>query len=136
MSDDVRWILLYTRRQAEEWAAVNLRRQGFETVLPMVRSRGQLSPLFPRYLFAGLPEGDSARAMQHTFGVQYTVMCGMEPARVTAGIIAEIRARMNTHGVVTLDGAEPADPLFAARQRDRLLVLERLAAAGFRVRAA
>ena len=48
------WQLLYTKSRAEEWVEINLRKQGFATLLPRVRSRSGFGPLFPRYLFAGV----------------------------------------------------------------------------------
>ena len=136
MSSDLRWVLLYTKVHAEDWASINLRKQGFVTLLPRVRARGGIAPLFPRYLFAGYPLGARHAAMQNTFGVLYVVSCGEQPARVPNDVIAIMRERMDPHDIVTLDSRPGPDPLFAARQRERLQALERFAAAGFRVRAA
>jgi transcriptional antiterminator RfaH len=136
MSNAVHWILLYTKPHAEDWAAVNLRRQGFDTLLPRVRARGALTPLFPRYLFAAHSLARTPPAMQHTFGVLYVVRCGDRPAIVPPDVIAGIRERMDDRGIVTLVRRPPEDELFARRQRDRLRALEQFAAAGFRVRAA
>ena len=74
--------------------------------------------------------------MHSTFGVMYTVSFGDGAARVPDEVIAEIRSRMDAHGVVALEAREREDPLFARRQRDRIRTLEKFAAAGFRVRAA
>ena len=136
VSPELRWVLLYTKQHAEEWAEINLRKQGFSTLLPRVRSRGALAPLFPRYLFAGHSESRTPRVMHSTFGVMYTVSFGDGAARVPDEVIAEIRSRMDAHGVVALEAREREDPLFARRQRDRIRTLEKFAAAGFRVRAA
>lgn len=138
MSDNRRWVLLYTKVHAEAWAEINLRRQGFPTLLPRIRSRGATAPLFPRYVFASCADPHSLpKALHSTLGVQSVVMCGAAPARVPDEIIAEICARMDEHGIVTLDAARDREhALLASRQRERLAALERLAAAGFRVRAA
>ena len=137
MSPDVRWVLLYTKQHAESWAEINLRNQGFLTLLPRVRMRTGVAPLFPRYLFAAYADAQRPSTMQNTFGVMYVVQCGEFPARVHCDVIAEIRDRMDHHGVVRLDATESASvALFAKRQRDRLQALEKFAAAGFRVRAA
>ena len=133
MSRDVRWVLLYTKRHAEQWAEINLRNQGFLTLLPRVRTRTGVVPLFPRYLFAGHEDDRRTSAMHNTFGVKYVVQSGELPARVHDDVIAEIRDRMDHHGLVRLDATESAaGALFAERQRDRLRALEKFAASGCR----
>jgi transcriptional antiterminator RfaH len=130
------WRLLYTKPHAEAWADINLRRQGFATLLPRIRQRSALALLFPRYIFSGHPADRPIASLRSTFGVLYVVHCGDRPARVPIEVIEEIRSRMDAHGVVRLDEAPRADPLFAKAQRERLRALERLAQAGFRVRMA
>jgi transcriptional antiterminator RfaH len=127
------WVLLYTKPFAESWADINLRRQGFATLLPLVRRRGGFGPLFPRYLFAGYRPGQSCAPLRSTRGVLYLVHCGAHPARVPADVIRDIRSRMDAHGVVAVDPAPRPDPLFAKAERDRIRALEKLARAGFRV---
>ena len=126
------WVLLYTKPYAETWAEANLRRQGFATLLPRVRRRGSLGPLFPRYLFAGCTPGHPTDPLRSTRGVSYVVHCGERPARVPASVIEEVRARMDASGVVALE-ASNRDPLFASAARERIRTLEKLARAGFRV---
>ena len=130
------WRLLYTKPRAEAWVDANLRKQGFDVLLPRVRGRAGFGPLFPRYVFAGFVKGQRPDAMASTYGVQYVVHCGRAPAMVPAGVIAGLRARMDARGVVTVERSSDADPLFAAQQRRRLDALARFAAAGFRVRIA
>lgn len=129
------WQLLYTKPRAEEWVEINLRKQGFATLFPRVRSRSGFGPLFPRYLFAGFEAEQSSRPMRSTLGVLYVVHCGDKPARVSPGVIDEVRGRMDAHGVVTVDGAPAADPLFARRERERTRALVKLVEAGWRVKA-
>ena len=136
MSTDLRWVLLYTKPHAEAWAEINLRNQGFSTLLPRVRARGGIAPLFPRYLFAACEESRVASSMQHTLGVLYVVQCGAQAARVPVEVIEEIRSRMDAAGMVQLDLGPSPDPLFDKRQRERLRAIEKFAEAGFRVRAA
>ena len=136
MTSDLRWVLLYTKPHAEAWAEINLRKQGFSTLLPRVRARGGIAPLFPRYLFAAHAEDRVASAMQHTLGVLYVVRCGEHAARVPGDVIADICSRMDAAGIVRLDLEPALDPLFAAQQRDRIRALQKFAEAGFRVRAA
>ena len=128
------WRLLYTKPRAEVWAEINLRRQGFMTLLPRIRQRAQFSPLFPRYIFVGHEAGQRVASLTSTLGVQYVVRCGAEAARVPLAIIDEIRARMDAHGVVRLDETPRPNPLLARQQRERVYALERLVEAGFRVR--
>ncbi len=127
------WLLLYTKARAESWAEINLRKQGFATLLPRVRQRHGFAPLFPRYVFVGAPVAGGFRSVRSTRGVQYVVHCGDRPARVPLEIIDEIRARMDDLGVVQLDDQPGVDPLFARRERERVRALVKFAQAGFRV---
>jgi hypothetical protein len=130
---DQSWLLLYTKARAEIWADINLRKQGFATLLPLVRQRDGFGPLFPRYLFVGAPLGTDFRSARSTRGVLYVVRCGEKPARVPLAVVDDIRARMDEHGVVELGSRLAADPLFARRERERVRALVKLAQAGFRV---
>ena len=130
---DLCWLLLYTKARAESWADVNLRKQGFATLLPRVRQRDGFGPLFPRYVFVGAPLGTDFRPARSTRGVLYVVHSGENPARVPLDVIDEIRARMDEHGVVELERRPLLDPLFARRERERVRALVKFAQAGFRV---
>ena len=127
------WLLLYTKARAESWAEMNLRKQGFATLLPRVRHRNGFGPLFPRYVFVGAPAGMDFRSARSTRGVLYVVQCGDHPARVPHEVIEQIRARMDDHGVVAVEGRPLIDPLFARRERERVRALVKFAQAGFRV---
>jgi transcriptional antiterminator RfaH len=130
---DLCWLLLYTKARAETWADINLRKQGFATLLPLVRKRDGFGPLFPRYVFVGAPVGTDFRPARSTRGVLYVVQFGDSPARVPAEVIDDVRARMDGQGVVALDGPSRVDPLYARRERDRVRALVKFARAGFRV---
>jgi transcriptional antiterminator RfaH len=130
---DLCWLLLYTKARAESWADINLRKQGFATLLPRVRQRAGFAPLFPRYIFVGASAGMDFRPARSTRGVLYVVHCGENPARVPHEVIDHVRARMDDHGVVQLEGRPVADPLFARRERERVQALVKLARAGFRI---
>ena len=130
---DLCWLLLYTKARAESWADINLRRQGFATLLPRVRQRDAFGPLFPRYVFVGAPSGTDFRPARSTRGVLYVVHAGEKPARVPLEVIDGIRARMDEQGVVELERRPLVDPLFARRERERVRALVKFAQAGFRV---
>ena len=127
------WLLLYTKARAESWADINLRKQGFATLLPRVRQQNGFGPLFPRYVFVGAAVAADLRPARNTRGVLYVVRCGEQPARVPIEVIDDIRARMDEHGVVELEGRPLVDPLFARRERERVRALVKFAQAGFRV---
>ena len=135
-SGEMCWQLLYTKSRAEEWVDVNLRRQGYSTLLPRVRARSGYRPLFPRYIFAGFEADRSARELRSTRGVSYVVQCGEHPARVPGSVITEIRGRMDQWGVVVVDAAPQPGSLFGAAERERVRALVRFAEAGWRVRVA
>jgi hypothetical protein len=61
------------------------------------------------------------------------VHCGEKPARVPLEVVRGIRARMDEHGVVELEGRPLVDSLFARRERERVRALVKFAQAGFRV---
>jgi transcription antitermination factor NusG len=130
---DVCWRLLYTKARAESWAEINLRKQGFVTLMPRVRQRDGLGPLFPRYLFVGAQAESDFRPVRSTRGVLYVVQCGEQPARVSPDVIDTIRRRMDAQGIVHLDDQPVIDPLFARRERERVRALVKFAQAGFRV---
>src|SRR5579872_2198851 len=111
-SGEMCWQLLYTKSRAEEWVDVNLRRQGYSTLLPRVRARSGYRPLFPRYIFAGFEADRSVRELRSTRGVSYVVQCGEQAARVPIAVISEIEGRMDAWGVVVVDVKAEPDSLF------------------------
>ena len=133
---ELSWILVYTKAHSEAWTDINLRRQGFETLMPRVAARGGFRPLFPRYVFVGADKHLCTQPVRSTLGVMYVVHYGEQPAAVPMHVIDEIRGRMNENGVVHLAAKAAPDDLFARRERDRLRTLIKLSAAGFRVRSA
>jgi transcriptional antiterminator RfaH len=133
---ELSWRLLYTKPHAESWAEVNLRKQGYIVLLPRVSTKAGFAPLFPRYLFAGVEAEQPSTSIRSTFGVQYVVQCGDRPAEVPEDVVADIRSRMDSHGVVHLEDRPKPDPLFAKRERERVRTLVKLAEAGFRVKLA
>ena len=98
------WYLIHTKPRQEKCALENLHRQGYQCYLPTLPSemlrQGRLTvsdvPLFPRYLFIRLGQGDSAKSwapIRSTKGVSRLVSFGIEPARVDDGLIDLLRAQ-------------------------------------------
>jgi transcriptional antiterminator RfaH len=96
------WYLVYTKPRQEMCALENLRRQGYQCYLPLLPSenlrQGGLTvsdaPLFPRYLFIQLGQGDSVKSwgpIRSTKGVSRLVSFGGGPARVDEGLIERLR---------------------------------------------
>ena len=98
----VRWYLIRTKPGGEATAQENLRRQGFEIYLPRVqqtvrrlgRWRESIAPLFPRYLFLRLAEGEQALApVRSSVGVSDIVRFGSCYAIVPDHIVRSLQGR-------------------------------------------
>lgn len=96
------WYLVQSKPRNEMRALENLLRQGYETYLPLMEverlQRGKLlhkqEPLFPRYLFLHLEEGnDNWGPIRSTFGVAGMVRFGLDYACVSDAVIEVIRER-------------------------------------------
>ena len=126
MSDTVYWGVVRTRPRQEHRADENLRRQGYETLLPIrevtLRQARRLVtrrvPLFPSYLFVRLGAA-SCRGISSTRGVSQLVAGdGGRPRRVGDAVISEIRANCDADGLFASAIAEVA----SAPSPDRLWV--------------
>src|SRR5450432_1144425 len=98
----VRWYLIRTKPGGEATAQKNLIRQGFEIYLPRVRQtvrrlgrwRENIAPLFPRYLFLRLAEGEQALApVRSSTGVTHVVRFGSCYAIVPDHIVRSLQGR-------------------------------------------
>ncbi|HEY4075234.1 MAG TPA: transcription/translation regulatory transformer protein RfaH [Herbaspirillum sp.] len=98
------WYLVHTKPRQEKRALENLERQGYQCYLPTLPSerlrQGILAmadePLFPRYLFILLGQGDSAKSwapIRSTKGVSRLVCFGTDPAKIDDGLIELLRAQ-------------------------------------------
>lgn len=96
------WYLVQSKPRNESRALENLLRQGYETYLPLIEverlQRGKLlrnmEPLFPRYLFLHLEEGnDNWGPIRSTLGVAGMVRFGQRYAAVPDLVIEAIRER-------------------------------------------
>ena len=96
------WYLVQSKPRNEARALENLVRQGYETYLPLMEverlQRGKLlkkmEPLFPRYLFLHLEEGnDNWGPIRSTLGVAGMVRFGQAYAVVSDEVMAAVRER-------------------------------------------
>ena len=96
------WYLVQSKPRNEMRALENLVRQGYETFLPLIEveriQRGQLlkkmEPLFPRYLFLQLEEGnDNWGPIRSTLGVAGMVRFGLSYASVSDEVLDAVRER-------------------------------------------
>lgn len=98
------WYLVYTKLRQERCALENLQRQDYQCYFPTIPferfRQGRLTianePLFPRYLFIRLGQGDAAKSwapIRSTRGVSRLVTFGIEPARVHDGLIELLQAQ-------------------------------------------
>ena len=119
------WYLVHTKPRQEHCALENLERQGYPCYLPTRPTeklhQGSLSisnePLFPRYLFIRLEQGDTAKSwapIRSTKGVNRLVSFGIEPAKVDERLIEVLRAQEASMQ------AEP-ESLFKRGERVRLM---------------
>lgn len=115
------WLLAYTKPHGEALAEENLRRQGFETLSPLLRVHRRRrehwhwveEPLFPRYVFVGVPEGQAWAPIRSTIGVASLVRFGGRVATVPDLLIEELR----TAG----DLAGPQRTVFLEGQKVRIV---------------
>lgn len=102
-ADPRRWFCVQSHPQAERWADENLRRQGYETFLPVhdVRVRDRVTrtmthiverPYLPGYLFVRFDrDRDSWGPICHTRGVKRLFMStGYRPVPVPESYIADL----------------------------------------------
>ena len=98
MTAPIHWLLAYTKPRSEKVAEENLRRQGFECVLPWIsvqkRRRGRWlwidEPLFPRYIFVGAHAEQSWAPVRSTLGVTSLVRFGTQFATVPETLIHDL----------------------------------------------
>jgi transcriptional antiterminator RfaH len=98
----LRWYLVYTKPASEALALKNLARQHYDAYLPRVlqtvrcagRRHERVRPLFPRYLFLRLNEGQQALGpVASTVGVAGIVRFGSRYTVVPDRVICDLRAR-------------------------------------------
>ena len=94
------WLVVHSKARAEELAAENLRRQGYEVFLPQLRQRKRrqnrwqwvTGPLFPRYLFVNVVLGEQDTAViRSTIGVASLVRFGQALVPIPDAVIDYLR---------------------------------------------
>lgn len=94
------WYAVHTKPRQEFIAEENLRRQAYETYLPLIkeakRYKGKwqhiIEPLFPRYLFISLKLGiDNIQAIHSTRGVSTLVRFGIEPTPIPNSFVEALK---------------------------------------------
>lgn len=105
------WYLVHTKSGRELLADENLRRQGYQTYLPLERrtirhARRTLEGVrayFPGYLFVALDLTCRVWSpINSTFGVLRLVGGPEGPSRAPAGLVEGLRAASNSRGVLNL----------------------------------
>lgn len=108
-SDDVipTWLLAQLKPNCVHIAERNLKRQGFQTFLPLeevtARRRGKfmtaLRPLFPGYIFVAADAATGQwRPINSTYGVARVVSFGQEPAPVPIAVVNQLMCRCDRSG--------------------------------------
>ena len=103
------WYLAQLKPNAAGIAQRNLKRQGFETFLPLEEITRQRNgrfvtatrPLFPGYVFVAFDPGQGHwRAVNSTHGITRLVRFGPIPAEVPADLVTQLRLRCDSQGKV------------------------------------
>jgi len=106
--NDRAWFLVYTKPRAENLAQENLLRQGFDTYLPLIRTKRRkqgkyvavVEAMFSRYLFIHLNfTTDNWSPIRSTIGVANMVRFNGLPSMVPAALIESIKAMEDEQGV-------------------------------------
>lgn len=106
---DKSWYLAQTKPNCWKIANRNLRRQGFETFLPVeeVTRRAaakfikSTKPLFPGYLFLAFNSSSNCwRSVNSTYGVSKIVSFGSTPALIPADLVKAIKLRCDQDGLL------------------------------------
>lgn len=119
------WHLIYTKLKMEGKALDNLKNQGYECYLPLMkiqkRIRNQLMvskvPLFPRYMFVNLNQDFFAKSwgpIRSTKGVSGLVKFGSDPAIIDEEVIKLLRFKEEQY-------ASNIEPLFKVGETLRIL---------------
>jgi len=100
VTENSKWILVYTKAKEEQKAKRNLQNQGFEIFLPMIsfaklnQSKSiTLKAMFPGYLFVKInTELDKWNRIRSTRGVSHLVVFGQRLAEIPNQVIAYLKS--------------------------------------------
>ena len=109
----IAWHVVETHPQEEQKANYNLRRQNFETFLPLfgrlvATKKGarkvNLRALFPGYMFVQFDANITPwSCINSTFGAKRILMTGGAPGRISDSVMDSIRSRVDKFGVMLED---------------------------------
>ena len=106
------WYVVNTKAREETKALFNLKRQGFNAYLPQYKKTRRharrtdtvLAPLFPKYLFVEFDlDMENWSCINSTIGVSHLIKFGAMPTPVPSKLVAEIHAREDAEGMVSLN---------------------------------
>jgi transcription antitermination factor NusG len=101
------WYVVYTKPHKEESALFHLHLKGVKVffprlfLLPPLRVRKQLIPLFPNYLFVWVRLPEEYDCVTWTPGVKRFVCFNDNPAPLEQGIVTYLMEQANSQGVIT-----------------------------------
>lgn len=106
------WALVVSQPNKERLAVQNIRNQGYEYYLPMIREKvirqgKQIElarPLFRNYIFTRIQAQWSS--LTGTYGVSGIVLEGRSPQRVPERVIETLKNRQDKDGFIRLDEKE------------------------------
>jgi transcriptional antiterminator RfaH len=124
--DIPRWYIVQTKPKQEDRAYYNLSTSGIETFLPKIiksiknqfsgRSRHQLNPLFPQYIFAKFKVNEKLQQVRFTRGVRKIVSFGETLCPIDDDIITLIKERSQENDLINLeDEFKPGDPVIVTK---------------------
>lgn len=103
------WYAVHTQPRLEMKALAHLRRQNYQTYLPLLRRKIRharrveqvLRPFFPRYLFVALNlEQQGWRSIRSTIGVSDIVRFGEQPTPLPPGVIDTLKSYEDAGGAI------------------------------------
>lgn len=104
---EANWFLAQLKPNCAKIADKNLKRQGFQTFLPMEEETRQrngklvttMRPLFPGYIFVAFNAARGFwRTVNSTYGITRLVSFGKEPTAVPLNLVAQLMMRCDAKG--------------------------------------
>mgnify|MGYP003646457760 CR=1 FL=1 len=101
------WFLAQLKPHCANIADRNLKRQGFQTFLPMEEETRQrngkfvtaMRPLFPGYIFVAFDVAKGFwRTVNSTYGITHLVSFGKEPTAVPLDLVSQLMLRSDARG--------------------------------------